>query len=583
MKEPRSRGWPSWLTAPGPERICALLRLVRYGVLAGIVGLVALVVPLASLALPQAEHRAEAATTATVNALGGLGKPNIIVIMTDDLDVGSLETLLAMPSDLPDRDSMMPFLKKYFVEEGITFTESFVTNSLCCPSRATYLTGKYPHNHRVLANIGPVGGSKRLDDRSTLATWLDATYWTGHIGKYLNGYGEWNERHPRYNPTQPAPHPSAEQTYHPPGWDRWYGLIEPYSYQMYGYRMNENGVIRTYGTAPEDYQTDVLSRLAQAFIADALAHRADQPFFLSLAPLAPHVEVNTATRDPDSTTWEASVRPAPRHLDTISLPLVPPYERKASFNEADISDKPLQVPLLDLKDRLQLRRQYRTRLEAMRAVDDLLGDLATALGPQIENTVLIFTSDNGYLLGEHRLNGKAAPYEPSIRVPLHIRLPQKYIQELGGSGYARRVSSALVVNNDLAPTIAELAGVAAPGVDGRSLLPALQAAMSGSVPSPWRRRFLVEHWWRGYQLDFPTHAAVRTGSLAATPNVLYVEYYDEFNAVVFREFYDLNRDKDQLQSTPKTVTARAQAAVLQSLRKCGASALQASCLTLEDK
>jgi len=492
-------------------------------------------------------------------------RPNIVVIMADDLDVHSLEISLGL--------GLMPALKRHLVDAGVHFTESFVTNSLCCPSRATFLTGQYSHNTGVLSNGGPHGGIVQLQDTSTLAIWLQAAgYRTGHVGKYLNGYGidyviGHDSRIPQYDPH-----------YIPPGWSDWQALVDTTTYQVYGYTLNDNGSL----VQPQAYQTDELAARAVDFISESNGVD-EQPFLLVVTPLAPHVEIHEKTglnqwRD----LWRWTITPAPRHAGSVTLPLLPAL--KPSFNEADVSDKPLWRPELDGEDKLYLLRQYRNRLESLRAVDDLVGRVfeALAAAAELDRTVVFFTSDNGFLYGEHRLGEKLVAYEESLRVPLYVRLP-------GRPGLA---SDALVVNTDLAPTIAELAGVA-PGlpVDGRSLAPLL----AGRVPSDWRARFLVEHWWGDSVFEVPSFAAVRSGATdLLSPQTLYVEYYDqnydqmsdgEADPVQFRELYDLGRDPYQLQSLHRDRARLAQMSLLSrllgELKGCGGSPGQSRCQELE--
>jgi N-acetylglucosamine-6-sulfatase len=512
--------------------------------------------------------------------------PHVVVILLDDLDVASLNVMLRTPSDIPGRDVMMYHLKRNVIDRGFAFTQSFVTTSLCCPSRATFLTGRYAHNHGVVSNTGANGGVVAFRDGSTLATWLQgAGYRTGHVGKYLNKYGGWNEMLAEYSPTVAPPDPRYAQTYIPPGWDRWWGLIDPFSYQVYNTRINENGVVRQYGTAAADYQTDVLAGHARTFITESLVDHATQPFFLVVAPVPPHIDTSTVT---DVTTyagaWRWTAIPAPSHAGTLAnVPLA--YEGKPSFNEADISDKPYAAhPLLNDSDRAALSKQYRDRLESLRAVDDLIGNVASALGPAIDNTLFIVTSDNGFLYGEHRLSEKLAIYEESIRVPLYIRVPLSTLRAWGAAGYARRATGALALNTDLAPTIAELAGATTPLVDGRSLAPALKAAVAGTAPAGWRRRFLVEHWWQDNVYDLPTHMAIRTRK----PDTIYAEYYATdtsgrtvWGSVVGREFYDFTADPYQVSSTPAHSSVPTLSFWVRQLRSCGAPG-QKTCQTLEN-
>lgn len=438
---------------------------------------------------------------------------------------------------------LMPNLKRYLVDEGVTFANSFVTNSLCCPSRATFLSGRYSHNTGVLTNSLPLGGVTRFDDRRTLATWLQAAgYRTGYVGKYLNGYGN-------ADLTGDGKFDVEDLTYVPPGWRDWQALLDIglSTYRVYNYTINDNRTLVTHGNAPEDYQTDVLALRAARFIRDA-EQVDDTPFFLTVMPLAPHVEVipGIIKFEPYQEVWKWDIRPAPRHEGTVNVALPNP----PSFNEADISDKPAWLqpgqprfrPPLTLTDYVYLTRKHRHRLESLRAVDDLIGTLVDTLraAGELDSTVVIFTSDNGFLHGEHRMAEKRAAYEESIRVPLYVRVPGV----IGGHTFDQ-----LVINNDLAPTIAELAG-AAPDqpVDGASFIPLLRGQIE------WRKRFLVEHrdGPAGRAEGMPTFAAVR--SLWISPNgpvnVLYLEYDnpDKDGNINTPEFYNLDLDPYQLQS-----------------------------------
>ena len=285
------------------------------------------------------------------------------------------------------------------------------------------------------------------------------------------------------------------------------------------YTINDNGVLATYGTSEQDYQTDVLARRSAAFVVESVTTSPGVPFFLSVMPLAPHVEVGPHTVFEEwSDIFKASLRPAPRHLGSVPA-LLP---RPPSFNETDVSGKPAWVqqhtPLTEA-DVAALQTKYQNRLASMRAVDDMIGTIVTALGQtgQLEQTAIIFTSDNGYLLGEHRLTEKRAAYEESVRVPLFISAP----------GFPQgQTRSQVALNTDLAPTIAELAGVV-PGllVDGTSLLPLLgDGALTG------RKRFLVEHWHVGpprpVDFDVPDYDALRVTGARIAANQLYLEYQE---------------------------------------------------------
>jgi N-acetylglucosamine-6-sulfatase len=450
----------------------------------------------------------------------GQGRPNIVVIMTDDQTVESLR--------------VMGQVQRRLVREGTSFANSFVGYPLCCPSRATFLTGQYPHNHGVLFNSPPTGGYERLDGANTLPVWLRrAGYHTAHIGKYLNGYGV---RDPREVP---------------PGWSEWYATVDPSTYNFYGYTVNHNGRLVRYGRRPADYQTDVHARRA----VELIGRRAPrpQPFFLSLAVLAPH------TDRPDQLDDNGALPdPAPRHQGAFADEPLPPAP---AFNEADVTDKPAfirQLPPLDRQAVATVQASYRARLASLLAVDDAVGAVIAALqrAGELDDTVVILTSDNGYFHGEHRIpSSKYLVYEEAIRVPLVVR----------GPGVARgATATAKVANIDLAPTIVELAG-AVPGrrMDGRSLRPLL-AHPGGRLD----RDLLIETFPgpAGDRLPFPpSYAAIRTD------RYLYAEH-----ATGELELYDLHRDPWQLASghaDPALAPVRAELAErLAALRRCaGAS------------
>jgi arylsulfatase A-like enzyme len=371
-----------------------------------------------------------------------------------------------------------------------------VTHSTCCPSRSSILRGQYSHNHQVQQNGGPYGGAKAFRDngheRSNVATWLKAGgYRTVLIGKYLNGYGE-------EDPT----------TYVPPGWDEWYALLGRAPY--YNYVLNANGELVLRGNRPEDYQTDLLARLANDYVRRAATE--EDPFFMYLAPKPP----------------KGPFTPAPRHEGTFADEEAP---RPPSFNEEDTSDKRSwanDIPQFSPKEVAEIDDEHRKRLRMLLAVDDMVAGLVETLreSGELENTYIFFTSDNGYQLGEHRLfQDKQTPYEESIRLPLLVRGP--------GIPAGRTVSE-FALNNDFAPTFAELAGTTAPDtVDGRSLTPLL----AGGPPEPWRSAFLVEHWPDNGVNAIPEYKALRTADYK------YVSY-----AAGQRELYDLTTDPYEIEN-----------------------------------
>ena len=463
-------------------------------------------------------------------------RPNIVVLTTDDQ---TNETMRVMPK-----------LQRLITDRGVSFTNFFTPNPVCCPSRASYLTGQYSHNDGVHRNSPPDGGIEALDPTETLPVALQRSgYYTAHIGKYLNGYGL------RTDPTAI-----------PPGWDNWEGSVDSSTYRMFGYTLNDNGNLLTYGDYdiqdPATYQTDVYSRLA----VDLIKQQAPQqrPFFLNIAPLAPHVEVfdrGDGGEDDFPTPTFPNPRPAPRDAGAFRHEKLP---HDPAFNEGDVSDKPAAIRALqpiDSRVRGVLRQRYRSRLGSLLAVDDMVGHLVKTLREtgELDNTIFIFTSDNGFLLGEHRIRiGKEYPYEPSIRVPMVISGPG--IPE----GTVRHQPAA---NIDLTPTILDLAGGETTRVvDGRSLMPLI--ADKRLYPG---RAIELENWCQVEEscfdadADGPRYTGVRTDRYA------YMEYPNGE-----REMYDLYRDPNELNSLQRSARyARPRAALaklLADLRDCSGTA-----------
>ena len=483
----------------------------------------------ALLAVVMGHPAARAASAASAT------RPNVVVLMTDDQTFDDL--------------SGMPRTRRALGRAGTTFERSFVSYPLCCPSRATFLTGAYAHNHRVFGNKPPIGGVGRLDATRTLPVALQrAGYATTHIGKYLNGYG------------------SVLPATIPPGWTDWHGAIDPTTYRMWGYTLLENGMLQTYGSFgvedPALYQTDVYRQKAVDAIKAYGAAR--QPFFLSVAFLAPHMEQPNPNGIP--------VRPAPRHRGRLAGRLL---RFGPAFNEGDVSDKPRAVrrlPALSVAQRLRIDRDIHARRESLIAVDEAVQAIVQALREtgQLDHTYLLFTSDNGYLEGEHRIRiGKFYAYDAATHVPLLMRGPG-----IRGGGRSYEVVS----NIDLAPTIFEITG-ARPLMpqDGRSLLPfardpSLQTERpilhEGLQSSPDGDNDRDGTDIRGVPLGRSDYYAVRTA------RYLYVEHGDGS-----KEFYDLERDPFELDSRPDDKryadVRRALGRILPILRVCrGASCLK---------
>ncbi len=433
--------------------------------------------------------------------------PNVVVIMSDDQTTEELRVQANVLDEIGAR--------------GVAFDNNFVNFSLCCPSRSTFLTGLYAHNHHVFGNDAPRGGFERfeeLDSNNDLPLWLQgAGYYTGQIGKYLNGYG------------------ASDPTLIPPGWNELNAISGPVDY--YNYDINENGTLASYGQAPSDYVDDVITSKAVDFIGRRAA-AGGEPFFLYVAYKAPH----GGGPHPAGDRCSAGPEPAPRHFRAFQnegLPASP------SFNEADVSDKPQQIqslPPLNNDDIATITTRYHCELESLLSVDDGVGRIMKALRQEhaLRSTYVIYTSDNGFLHGEHRIpDGKVRLYEPSIRVPLLIR----------GPGIpAGRHTSDLTINADLAPTIVDAAGASANRImDGRSLLD-----LASHPRQKTGRRLLIES---------QSYAAVRTQR--------YI--YAEHNSGE-RELYDLSTDPAELQNVADTPEyADAQAALvtdLATLRSC---------------
>jgi arylsulfatase A-like enzyme len=445
-------------------------------------------VVLACLVVAAAAAWAQAAPAAEP----GDDRPSILLVLTDDQRFDTL--------------GVMPTVQRELVARGVTFTEAVAVNPLCCPSRATILTGQYSHTTRVYSNLPPYGGAQWFDDDSTIATWLHgAGYRTGYVGKYLNEYGgSW------------AP-PGIDRWFTPPGWDVWLG----YGGGYYGYSFMVDGLVGRATTALGDYSTDVFTHQAVAFVRDA----GEDPFFLVYAPYAPH---RPAT-------------PAARHAGTFaSLG----DARPSSWNEQDVSDKPAWVrsrARIGVGEAAKTDALRRRQLESLLAVDEGVDALVGALraSGRLENTLIVFASDNGFLWGEHRLPyRKSSPYEESVRIPLVVR----WDRAVPGP----RSDASVVGNVDLAPTFAAAAGVGAPGSEGASLLPLLRG--SGA---PWRKEILLEHLrgTEGYEREVPTYCGVRS------PRWKYVAYQTREE-----ELYDLRRDPLELVNLAGDPAHRAQLA-----------------------
>jgi arylsulfatase A-like enzyme len=380
----------------------------------------------------------------------------------------------------------MPTVMQRIAGEGALFTNAFASLPLCCPSRATFLTGQYAHNHEVWKNVTPLGGMPKFNDTSSLATWLDAEgYRTGIVGKYMNSY------------TKLMPYVAK-------GWDTWNVVQEVY---YYNYTLVDDGTILKYGDDPEDYQTDVLRERSLEFLRDGDG----EPFFLYVGFPAPHTDVK----------WRYPLMP-PRHEGTCEQL---PAWRPPSYNEADISDKPefLQyLRLMDAEQRNYIDKFRNDQICSLKATDEAIAAILNEVGEELDNTIVIFSSDNGFFWGEHRMEGKFNLYEEAIRIPLAIRYPLVIEPQ---------IRNELVSNIDIAPTISEMTDSPPKPymkVDGTSLT---ELFVIGD--DYWRDKILIE------QIRFGNQSGVRTSDFK------YVESLQDDGKIEF-ELYDLRTDPYEL-------------------------------------
>jgi N-acetylglucosamine-6-sulfatase len=411
------------------------------------------------------------------NIAGRTKDSSTVWVTTDALTTGLNIVLILTDDQRWDTLQYMPMTRQLLAAAGVTFSNAFAATPQCCPSRAGILTGLHSHNHGVLSNEIAAPGFK---DASTIATWLrGAGYRTALIGKYLNGYPG----------LKPWP-------YIPPGWSEWH-VFKGEGY--YNYTLVENGSEVTYGNAAEEYSTLVLANKATDFIRTTAA---GQPFLLVFAPYAPHRPAAGARED--------------RGLFSDLAPWRPP-----SFDEADVTDKPTwvrELGPLTAAELIHVQSLRRDQLRSLQAVDRAVKSIVETLAAtgKLDNTVILFTSDNGFAWGEHRWDAKMCVYEECIRVPLIIRMP----------GVSPRREEGLVTLIDLAPSFAAWAGVMHPKVDGLSLARLL------ATPQAWRNDVLIE--MLGGERPM-LYSAIRTARYT------YAEYVNGD-----RELYDLAVDPHQL-------------------------------------
>ncbi|MGH2730906.1 MAG: sulfatase family protein [Actinomycetota bacterium] len=394
-------------------------------------------------------------------------KPNILIFITDDQRLtGTLEVL--------------PKTLSWFRDGGTSYSSAVTTTPTCCPARSSIFTGRYAHNHGV--HTTAPSEADHLDQDTTLQRYLHrAGYKTALFGKYLNGW---------------------RLDVKPPSFDTWALFETGPKASYYGGPWSIDGDIRNLNR----YSTDFIADQTRAFLKTS-EQKDGQPWLLYVTPLAPHPPFS----------------PAPKYAYADYPDFVPnPAMREVGV---DLSDKPPYVRNRRPANPSQQATNYAAQVRTLMSVDDLVNSTMRTLEDlgEADNTLAIFISDNGYLLGEHGLVAKTHPYSPSIRVPLFVRWP--------GHVTAGAVDDRLVANIDLAPTIFEAVGIEAKHViDGRSLFDTTYA----------RDRILTENWHRGKH-SAPNWTGLWGGSWQ------YVEHYNsDRTATEFTEYYDLVADPFQL-------------------------------------
>ncbi|GAA2365250.1 hypothetical protein GCM10010170_063620 [Dactylosporangium salmoneum] len=443
-----------------------------------------------------------AAAALAATALAGSGapaaapaKPNIVFVLTDDLAWNLVQH--------------MPEVQR-LQHDGTTFTNYTVTDSLCCPSRSSIFTGKFPHDTGVFTNNAPDGGFNVFhsrDESNTFATALQGQgYATAMMGKYLNGY-------------------DPKSLFVPPGWSEW--DVSGNGYPEYNYNLNENSTLVHYGNTEADYLTDVVGTKGKQFVKRSAA--AGKPFLLEIATFAPHGPFTPAKQDLDK-------------FPDLTAPRGPAFDRLPANAPSWLAGN---TPLT-ADEKSKIDTDFRKRAQAVQAVDRMLAGLRQALTDAgvAGNTYVVFSSDNGFHMGEHRLTeGKQTAFETDVRVPLVIA---------GPNVAAGKERPQVVQNIDLAPTFQKLGGAPiAAGVDGRQLV----TLMTGGTTAEWRTASLIEHHGPSTDADDPDLQTVRNGmpttyEALRTPAYTYVEYDNGE-----REYYDRTTDPDQLNNTAGSLPA----------------------------
>jgi N-acetylglucosamine-6-sulfatase len=448
-------------------------------------------------------------------------RPNIVFVLTDDMSMNLIRHTPAV---------------KTMQQQGATFSNYFVTNSLCCPSRASIFTGRYPHNTGIETNSAATGGGyptfiRKGLDHDTFATDLQKVgYRTAMMGKFMNEY-------------QPGT-PNNPTKSNPAGWDEW--ALAASGYSGFNYQLNQTGQVKRYGNKPSEYLTDVISQRGQDFIKRSAAD--GQPFLLELSVFTPH----------------KPYVPAPRHAKLfkgLKAPRTKAYGKKPKKAASWMATQKLTK-----SQKKKMDGQFRSRVQTMQSISDMITDVRGQLRASgvADNTYIVFSSDNGYHMGEHALiSGKMTAFDTDIHVPLVV---------VGPDVPANSKVPGLASNIDLRSTFADLAGTSVPKrVDGRSLAPLWRGASTD------RKFVLVEH--DGPAIDKndpdggifrspnpPNYAALRGKSW------LYVEYNNGA-----REYYNHLNDPHELNNIAGKLSPKRRQQLHKALVKAKKCAGQTSC------
>jgi N-acetylglucosamine-6-sulfatase len=462
-------------------------------------------------------------------------RPNVVTIVTDDMRTDDLR--------------WMPNVRHLIGDQGLNFQNSFANYPLCAPSRSTLLTGQMAHNTGVVS-VGAPTNYRAFDDSATIGTAMNkAGYNTVFLGKYMNGYGLARSKVTGKNSFR----------YVPPGWTDWWGSTQRPrnsgfngggTYQYYHLLMNHNGTI-------DDSYKGVYQSVAEGRIARHMVrkyHRSAKPFFLYFAPIAPHFGGPRESDDPKQLMWPGTSSPEPFKTPARPKRVRGMFDRQIQRasgmpanggqpqSQAGVSKLPRPMrwlPPIDRAERRAMLSLTRQRAEALFVLDQQIGKLIRTLKKtgEYSNTDIMFTSDNGYFLGEHRMRqGKIWTHEPSMRVPFLIR----------GPGVPRGVRYDPVSTANIAATILDIGGAQPPHpLEGTSVRPSFAADQG------WLRPVLVENQVDGPELnavrDARSHGSISqyraelTGSGLRTARWKYVRYIDGD-----AELYDLAKDPNEL-------------------------------------